>query len=145
MREIVPTRSKMTIKAALRIENAYEQIAYDGSPPLPDFDVSKMIWFILLQDGYTAGIICLSPLNNVMWTPHIVIFKKYRGASSEEWGQLVAKHMKRYYGAKKFLALTPYATAKRYAEAVGFKQIGVLSKSIQKNGELLDQYIMEMG
>lgn len=144
-REIVPTSNPMVIRAALSIDNSYEKISYDGSPPLRDFDTGNKIWFLLTLDGWTAGIACMVPLNNVLWAPHIVIFKDYRGNGSEEWGKKIISFMKQNFGAKKFLAHTPYVTAKKYAELTGFKHVGTLSRSIMKNGELLDQYTLELG
>ena len=122
----------------------YEDIVYDGSPKLPDY-VSTGIWFSLLEDDCIAGFINVEPLNNVMYSPHIFIYKSFRGNKSEDWGLQVAEYMRKNLGAKKFLAFTPYLSALRYAKKIGFKQIAILTKSIQKNGLLLDQYVLELG
>lgn len=124
------------------LKDVYNEIVYDHSPPLNEFN-PEGVWFVLLEDLHSAGIINLINLNNVVWMPHIVIYKEYRGNGSEEWGKKVVKAMKKAYGVEKLLAFTPYESAKKYAEKVGFKQIAILTKSIQKNGELLDQYILE--
>lgn len=146
MYSIIQTSNKHLIKELLTIDNTYDSLVYDGSPSLMDYkvDTENSIWFILLAKGYTSGLIMLESLNYVLWIPHIFIFKKYRGSGSEEWGIKVAQEMRTKYGAKKFLALTPYVTAKKYAEKIGFKTIGVLEQSIQKNNELMDQYMLEM-
>ena len=141
---ILEAKNPQVIKTLLAIDDMYDVLAYDGSPPLSEY-TPEGIWFILLRNGYTAGFITLDPLNNVTWVAHVAILEKYRGKESEEWGKLVAQRMTQKYGAKKFLAITPYDAAKRYAERVGFKQIAVLNNSIRKNGVLLHQYLLELG
>lgn len=146
MYSVIQTTNKDLIKKLLSIDDTYDSLVYDGSPQLMDYnvDVTKCFWFILMKDRYTSGLIKLDYLNYVLWVPHIFIYEKYRGRGSEQWGKLVAEQMFTKYGAKKFLALTPYITAKKYAEKVGFKLIGTLEKSVQKNGELMDQYMLEL-
>lgn len=107
-------------------------------------DIPDGLWFVLRQDEITAGIINLRSINSVLWVPHIYIHKKYRGKGSEKWGKLVASYMIKKMGAKKFLVLTPHETAKRYAERVGFKYVGELKLSVELDGELLNQYMLEM-
>ncbi len=132
------------IKKVLSIDNVYTELAYDGSPDLNHF-VPDGMWFLLLDGSDIAGFINLKPLNNITWMPHIFIFKLYRGNGSEEWGKQVADEMTNKYGAKKFLAFTPYRTARKYAENVGFKYVATLFKSIKKKGRMLDQYMLELG
>lgn len=131
------------IKNSLEIDDSYNKTAYDNSAPLFDL-VLNGIWFILYQDNEKAGIINLKEISNVMWMSHIIIYEKYRKKGSEQWGIAVALYMNEKLGAKKILAITPYENAKKYAERMGMKQIGMLNKSIQKDGELLNQYILEM-
>lgn len=126
------------------LEDFYSEIAYDGSPEFKDY-VPKGVWFTLYEDDLIAGLINLEPLNNVTWIPHIMIYETCRGKGSEEWGNIVVRTMCTQFGAKKFLAFTPYEAAKKYAERMGFKQIGKLSNSILKNGKLLSQYMLELG
>lgn len=114
-----------------------------GSPSLITPYIKDSIWFTLKQDSYTSGLIRLECLNSVLWVPHIFIYEEYRGNGSEEWGKQVVKYMEDKLEARKFLVLTPYEAAKRYAEKVGFKQVGVLTNSIKKDGKLLNQYMME--
>lgn len=142
MREIVQTTSDLVIKATLAIDNIYDKLAYDGSPKLSEFCPTG-VWLLLLKDGWTAGIINVVPLNSIMWTPHIFIFEKYRGNGSEEWGLMAIKYMRNNYGVKKLLAFTPYEAAKKYAEKLDFENVTIITNSIQKNGKLLDQYVME--
>jgi len=146
MRTSYKTYSLCAVYDVLSHENTYSDLVYDGSPALSHFipDMKRNAWFILKSDKDTAGLIMLEPLNNVLWTAHIVIYEAYRGAGSEEWGKQVADYMRQYCNAKKFIAVTPYETAKNYAERTGFKLLTVLEKSIKKNGELMDQYILEM-
>lgn len=132
------------IKSILSKDNIYDSISYDDSPDLKHF-VPKGIWFVLKEGNDIAGLITLEPMNNVLWTPHIIIYKEYRGNGSEEWGKKVADYMRRRCGAKKFLAFTPYEPAKRYAEKMGFKYLTTLTESIKKDGVLLDQYVLELG
>lgn len=132
------------IKELLAIEDIYDSVSYDGSPSLEECWLEG-VWIILEEDNHIAGLANLIPLNNVLWTPHILIYKEHRGRDSVEWGHLVIAFMKEHLGAKKFLAFTPYLTAKRYAEKIGFTNIGVLSNSIRKDGELLNQFILELG
>ena len=105
--------------------------------------LSNRVGFILKQDSDTAGVITFDFLNYILWVPHITILKPHRGDDSFIWGKLAIEYMNKHFGAKKFLALTPYLAAKKYAEKVGFKQIAILSQSIMQDDKLLDQYMME--
>lgn len=102
------------------------------------------VWFRLLQDRNTAGVINLRAINNVTWVPHIFLFPEYRMNGSEKWGKLVARFMRKNLGAEKFLVFTPFRSARKYAERVGFKHVAVLEKSVLKDNELLDQVVMEL-
>lgn len=144
MKSIYRTEDVAEIRGILAIDGMYESTSYDGSPELCAF-IPEGVWMVLMQDDNQAGMINLLPLNNVTWMPHIFILKEYRGKGSEEWGTLVAQYMCLYFGAKKFLALSPYYSARKYAERMGMCCTGILRKSILKGGELMDQYILEMG
>ena len=146
MHSILQIKSRHLIKCMLTIDNTYEGLVYDGSPPLEEYipDVQNSVWFILLKDGCTSGLVKLDYLNFILWVPHIFIYKEYRGQDSEIWGKMVAQEMREKYGAKKFLALTPYKSAKEFAERVGFSYVTTLHNSIKKDGKLLDQYMLEM-
>jgi RimJ/RimL family protein N-acetyltransferase len=141
-RHIELTSDLINIKSILKED--YDLVTYDGCPDFQDFvpDTDNSIWFILKQDSYTTGLIKLESLNLITWIPHIIIKKEYRGAGSEQWGRLVAKYMKDRLKDVNFLIMTPYETARRYAERMGFKLIGILPKSMKKNGKLMDQYML---
>lgn len=143
---IYQTKYISLIKEVLNYDNMYEQTAYDDSPSLKDFipDIKNNIWFILENKKHVTGLILLEPINNIMWNCHVMIYSEFRGNGSEEWGKQVAEYMKQNYGAKKFLAITPYESAKKYAERVGFTLVGTLSRSIKKNNELMNQYLLEL-
>ena len=143
-KSILPTVDLEQIKGILGRDNIYSTLVYDGSPSLQEY-VPMGLWFQLLDGDMIAGLINLIPLNNVLWQPHIFIFEQYRGNKSEQWGKLVVNFMKENCEAKKFIAFTPYVDARRYAERVGFKCTGILNDSIQKNGMLLNQYMLELG
>jgi hypothetical protein len=147
----------------------YEDLCYDGSPKLENY-IPTGVWFTLCEqslatgsfaspsEGYevagvngsslqppsVAGFINAEPLNNVMWNCHVYIYEKFRGNNSEQWAVQVADYLREHTGATKFLAITPYESAKHYAERAGFKLVGVLSNSIRKNGKLLNQYLLEL-
>ena len=127
----------------LYLNDFYNSISYDGSPEFEHY-TPKGVWISLLQDGVVAGFINLEPLNNVMWNCHVMIYPSSRQHGSEKWGILAAEFMREHCGAKKFLALTPYITAKKYAEKIGFKHVHTLNESVQKNGILMDQFMLEM-
>ena len=139
MKTIEFTSSENMIKVAL--EPVYEEFVFDGSPDLREFKPTGM-WFLLLNDRHLAGIINLQKINNVTWMPHIYIYEHYRGKGSEEWGKMVIDSLS---PTNKYLAMTPYKSAKKYAEKLGFKHIHTLKKSIKKNGKLMDQYVLEGG
>lgn len=142
MYSIECTNNVSTIKEI--IKDDYDMVIFDGCPSYEDFepDVEGSLWFILYQDGYTSGLIKLENLNLTTWIPHIVIKEKYRGKGSEQWGLLVVQYMKERIKDINFLVMTPYETAKKYAERMGFKYIGVMPNSVKKNGELMNQYIL---
>jgi len=127
----------------LHLEGFYDSISYDGSPEFEHYTL-KGVWITLLHNSDVAGFINLEPLNNVMWNCHVMIHPSFRKNGSEEWGILTAEFMREHCGAKKFLALTPYIAAKKYAEKIGFKHVHTLNESVQKNGILIDQYMLEM-
>ena len=126
------------------LSDFYDEISYDDSPPFKDY-VPVGIWFTLLQEEMVAGFINLEPMNNVMWNAHVMIYTKYRRNGSEEWAVLVAQWARQHLRAKKFLAITPYIAAKKYAERAGFVYVAMLTNSIKKNGKLMDQFMLELG
>lgn len=144
MKTIRQTENIQEIKYLL--EDYYDALVYDGSPSFNDFvpDTYNSVWFILLENEKPAGLIKLESLNYTLFIPHIIIYKKYRGNGSEEWGLQVIEYMKERLKDAKFLALTPYESAKQYAERIGFKYISTLCGSIKKNGKLMNQYMLEM-
>lgn len=146
MKTIEQSWNCQDVKDVLRKDNSYKNIAYDGSPDIDNYipDFKNSVWFILKEDDNISGFIKLDYISNVMWNSHICVYEKYRGKGSEEWGIQVVQEMALRYGAKKFLAITPYTTAKKYAERMGFKYIMILTSSIIKNGKTLDQYMLEM-
>jgi RimJ/RimL family protein N-acetyltransferase len=131
-----------TIKAV--IQPYYDQVIYDGCPSYEDFCpcMDNCLWFILFQDDLIAGLIKLDSLNFVTWIPHIVIKEEFRGKGSEEWGIMVAQYMKDRLKNVNFLVMTPYVSAKKYAERMGFKYMGIMPNSIRKNGKTMDQYML---
>lgn len=146
MKTICESRDLNLIKAILSVPGVYDNLVYDGSPSLPNFvpDFRSSVWFILYDNSEITGLIKVDKLNSTLCYPHIFIFEKHRGPESVEWGKQVVKYMKEQYSATKAIALTPYNTAKRYAEKIGFQYIKVISKSLKKHGKLLDQYLLEM-
>ena len=130
------------IKSILKAD--YDTVIYDGCPSFEDFepDMENSLWFILYKNGYTSGLIKLENLNWTTWIPHIIIKPEYRGSGSEQWGRMVVQYMKERIPEVTFLVMSPYEAAKEYALRMGFQLIGVLPKSIKKNGELMDQYIL---
>ena len=145
MKSILNTTCAQEIKSCLK--DYYELVIFDGCPSYEDFkpDLENALWFILKQGSKTAGLIKLENLNLTTWIPHIVIKQEYRGKGSEQWGLQVVEYMKKRIKDVNFLVMTPYEPAKRYAERMGFSLIGILPKSIKKEGELMDQYILSGG
>jgi hypothetical protein len=125
----------------IHLSDFYDQIAFDNSPEFKEY-IPHGIWFSLYEKDCFAGFITLDPINNVTWIAHIMIYKQFRGNKSEQWGLQVIDYMKNNLRAEKFIALTPYITARKYAEKVGMKTTAILHKSIKKNGTLLDQYML---
>ncbi len=142
MRYIECTSDVSTIKSI--IKDDYDLVTYDGCPSFEDFqpDIENSLWFLLKQNSTITGLIKLESLNLITWIPHIVIKQEYRGKGSEQWGLLVVKYMKERLKDVNFLVMTPYDSARNYAERMGFKNIGILPKSIKKNGELMNQYML---
>jgi hypothetical protein len=142
LKSIECTSDVCTIKNT--IKDDYSTVIFDGCPSFEDFqpDTESALWFILKHNSETAGLIKLDNLNLTTWIPHIIIREKYRGNGSEKWGQLVIKYMQERLHDVQFLVLTPYESAKNYAIRMGFNLIGVMPKSIKKNGELMNQYIL---
>lgn len=120
-------------------------MSYDGSPEINLFNVDTInkVWMILRENNNIAGMIQLERMNNIMWNCHVFLFEVYRRNKSEEWAIQAAQYMKERYGARKFLAITPYEAAKKYAERAGFKYVNTITDSIVKNGKLMNQYMME--
>lgn len=127
----------------IHLSDFYDQLVYDGSPEFKDY-IPRGLWLTFYEDDKVAGLANLEPLNNVMWTAHVMLYTSHRGHGSEDWGKQAAQYMKDNLGAKKILAFTPYKAAKKYAERMGFTYIDTISRSIQKNNELMDQYMLEL-
>ncbi len=143
MRSIRLSKNADLLKRVLSVDDMYNSLVYDGSPSLEDFKLEG-VWFLLIDGSDIAGLINILPMNNVMWTAHIFIFELYRMKGTEQWGTLVAQYAARHLGVEKFLAITPYEAAKKYAERMGFKYVATLNNSIKKNGKLMDQYMLEL-
>lgn len=122
--------------------DVYTSIVYDNSTPFEKY-VPDGVWYVLVDGNDVAGLINLQPVTNVLWNTHVIIYPAYRGNGSEEWGKLVAADMKQH-GATRFIALTPYENARKYAERVGFKYITTLLNSVKKDGKLLHQHMLEL-
>jgi RimJ/RimL family protein N-acetyltransferase len=137
MKSIKLVTDVLSITVFLAIDSVAESEVFEENP--------EGAWFFLYNGDALAGAINLRAINNVLWVPHIFIFEEHRGKGSEKWGKLVARFMRKNLGAKKFLVLTPVYAAKLYAERVGFKYLAYLERSVKKNGELLDQYMLELG
>ncbi len=144
MKSVLPCNDIELIKNILGQDNIYESLAYDGSPPLAQFN-PQGIWVLLLEEEAIAGLINLEPINNIMWNSHVYIYPTFRGNSSEKWGQLTAQYMRKNIKNIKIVGFTPYIEAKKWAEKMGFKCIAVLNNSIKKNGKLLNQWLLELG
>ena len=144
MKSILPLYDVSSIKAILSHEDAYDIVAYDGSPSLKEY-VPEGVWMLLLEEKAIAGFINAVSLNNIMWQAHIFVYPQFRGNEAEVWGKQAVEYMKQNYGAKKFLAITPYIAAKKFAERVGMQNVCILKDSILKNGEMMNQYVLEMG
>lgn len=138
MKTISQTCDIELIRGILSRDNIYSTLVYDGSPSLNQY-VPTGIWFLLLEGEAIAGMINIVPLNNILYQPHIFIFEQYRGGNSHRWAQIVMSQFPQF----KFMAITPYESARNYAKRAGFKEIGIIKNSILKNGKLLDQYILE--
>lgn len=142
MKTIEITSDVQLIKSLL--QDDYDNVIFDGCPGFEDFtpDVENSLWFILKHNSYNVGLIKLENLNLITWIPHIVIKPEYRGNGSEQWGLSVAAYMKERIPDVTFMVMTPYESAKCYAERMGFNLIGILPRSVKKNGKLMDQYIL---
>lgn len=141
-RHIYRTTDKQQIKDCLK--GYYGLVTYDGCPEWSDFDpdTENSLWFVLMHESDVAGLIKLDSLNLVTFIPHVVIKAEYRGNGSEQWGKQVATYMADQLGDVNFLVMTPYESAKNYAERVGFTLLGTMPNSIKKDGKLMDQYIL---
>lgn len=143
MKSVHVCQDAAKIKELLSIDNMYDSVSYDGSPPLEQY-VPTGVWLVLKNDDTEAGLINLTWMNNATWICHVIIYSEHRGNGSEMWAKQAAAFMHKHVGARKFLAITPYKNAKRYAERAGFEYLTTLKNSIIKNNKLLDQYMLEL-
>lgn len=145
MKLIVETKDAYLIKAILNADNLWDSFSYDGvsfASWVPDL---SSIWLIMYEDHNIAGLFKGDRLGNRMLSVHVAILADYRGKDSKDWGKVAAKYVKDHHDITSLIALTPYDGAKKYAERAGFKFVKKLNNSILKNGELLDQYMLEWG
>lgn len=139
------TRDENLLRAILGHDNTYDEYVVDGAPPLEKWHANpNSIWMVLYKNEDIAGLIQIDRLGNMLGICHINIFKSCRGGNSSEWGNLVRDYIRARHGITSLLAITPYLAAKKYAEKIGFTLKTIIPKSIQKNGEVLDQFLLEL-
>lgn len=147
-KSIERTTDPYLIKAMYRKEDMYNFIMDDGCPCIdewkPNAKDPTIYWFVLRDKNQEiAGCCRADVINNVFFYCHVFIYEKYRGKGSEDWGKMCMEFLRKFKGAKKFLAVSPHIAAKKYAEKCGFKLMYKSEKSFLKNGNLIDQYFLE--
>lgn len=122
----------------------YPHVGDDGSPPAEQFTIPDS-WYCVVgySDGQPAGCWLMHHTNSTTLEVHIQVLKEYRTHSEEICRGFIAWAWDNT-PAQKLVAQIPtlYPNVKAFAETMGFRVEGINASSIQKDGQLYDQYYM---
>jgi len=134
------------VDAILRHPSIYKMISDDGSPESNGYSArnyleSEHIYYLLIGD---SALFMLHPLNSVCYQVHASVLPEGRGAAAVTACMSGVRWMWENSPAQKIIGIFPESNRKAYAlcKRVGMVVEGLLAKSYQKHGKLIDQVIM---
>jgi hypothetical protein len=135
------------IKHIYSFDGLYEDMSDDTAPKLhelvPNMHPTLFYWIIIVVDLKIAGLMRLDYLSSTVVMGHFGIAAWARPQAVEIG--LKGVELVRALGFKKIVGFTP-ATKEHviaYIQRIGFKKVGILTKSHLEDGDLIDQVITE--
>lgn len=139
------TYDKEAIRAIVTNPDIWQCVAEDGST-FSDFDpdVNNECWLMMEIDGVKIAVYNLHAINSATVQIHAHVLQQYRKDYSKETGNLAIKYILDNTDYQKVVAFVPviYENVKNFTQLFGFVVEGILTKSIKKNGILVDQWIL---
>jgi hypothetical protein len=146
------TRDAALIKSVITHPRVYPHVTDDGCPKVGNFDAlgaasSPQFHFVCIFDGPEfLGLFMFHQINLVMYEVHTCLLPNAWGERATKAAHLARDWMYQNTPCMKIITHVPRdnVLAFRFAKRCGMKVEGILVKSIQKNGALLDQTILGM-
>lgn len=147
MFEFHRTKDYRAIREIITHPAIWPYVSDDFAPPVEQFQPieNDSIWYVLVKDGdQLMGMWMLVP-NSPIWTEvHTCILPEGRGNRAREASILFIEWI---WKNTPFLAVTTHVPsynrlALNFAIRGGMKAVGMIPRSYQKNGHLMDQMVL---
>lgn len=139
------TYNKEAIKRIIFDPVIWDCIAEDGQAKA-DFepDVDSECWLLMSVDNEAIALYNIHALNGVTAQIHAHVLPEYRKQHSRETGRIALQYIIDNTDYQKIIAVIPetYDNVIKFTMSFGFVAEGVNRKSIMKNGELIDQWML---
>lgn len=137
--------NKELIKSIIFTQEIWDCVAEDGQSK-EDFEpeVDAECWLIMSNESNVVGLYNLHGINGVTVQIHAHVIPEYRKEYSKQTGKAALDYIIENTGYYKIIAVVPvlYNNVKKFCESFGFKEEGINRLSYQKNGEIIDQWLM---
>ena len=133
------------VDAVLTHPAIYPHISDDYSPSIKEFTAKPLLkrpaCYVLMYKDY--GLVLSQPMNGTMFDTHITMLPEHRGKDAIEASDGFAHYLFTETTCEKIMAIIPelFPNVMNFVQRIGFKAEGHLTKSIKKNGKLIDQYV----
>jgi len=133
------------VDAVLTHPAIYPHISDDYSPSIKEFTAKPLLeapmCYVLAYKDY--GIVLSTPINGTLFDTHITMLPEHRGKEAVEASDEFKKYLFNETTCEKIMAIIPdiFPNVMNFVERIGFELEGILTKSIKKNGKLIDQFV----
>ena len=146
MIEVHKVKDVAVVKAIMTQPDIWATISEDGQDPDSyQCDVIGEHWLLMTTEDYVVGIYNIHAINSIQCQIHAHVFPEHRKEHSYETGVLALKWLyDNEPSYQKLIAIIPviYENVKKFTCQFGFHVEGLNRLSFQKNGEIVDQYLL---
>jgi RimJ/RimL family protein N-acetyltransferase len=141
------TRNMDLVKNIITDSSIYKYLMPDNNISVEDFypvDNDLFYYLLIIEKDNIAGIIFLSPLNNIMYQSHNALFPEFYG-KGVEYCTKALKYIKDNTNIRKLLAfiIEDNKLAKNMLLKCGFKELPMIKNCIKINNKITNEYLME--
>lgn len=137
--------NKELIKSIIQMGEIWDCVAEDGQNK-EDFDpdVENECWLLMNNEDAIVALYNLHGINGVTVQIHAHVVPEYRKEYSKQTGKAALDYIIENTGYYKIIAVVPtlYNNVKKFCESFGFKEEGINRLSYQKNGGIVDQWLL---